>query len=516
MGRNLETMLESVAAQDYTPVTAARPMTGPLVAAQMVPQRKIISAHSFRKLTALLKSQPTPSEDRVGDDRATHAISVFAFPALAEAETTAQPAPFEKFEPEYQPSAQQHYGQAEPQAIAEPEIVKPERVEQAIYLQSAELAVVETVAQPKPNVSSSSKSPFDAGLPIPTTPTVQQSPEQDQEAAELARTLLDMMAASSSSGLPQERALAADTLLRMLPRLPVKSLILLSERVRLMDSPPPLLMAKLIADPNIAVSGPLLEDCMHITDQDLVMVIGDGDVAKIRMIARRRRLSRAIATALVATADSSVLLTLVRNLGAELPQDVFTGLADHASKHADLLAPLCTRPDLPVPFAFELFWLAPAQLRRYILSRFLTDSETLTKILKIARGSAGDETAEPKFAKPEAIVAALTLAGEGDVDGAAAALAAMAQIDPATVLRVLNDDQGEPLIALLKVIGLPRGMITEIFTRQAHSNSRIIDPSREVDELQSVFDSLSFNKARILITYWDWATLKSGPYAPLN
>ena len=35
---------------------------------------------------------------------------------------------------------------------------------------------------------------------------------------------------------------------------------------------------------------------------------------------------------------------------------------------------------------------------------------------------------------------------------------------------------------------------------------------RKVEELQSLFDTLSFNKARVLLTYWDWAVSQSGPY----
>jgi Uncharacterised protein conserved in bacteria (DUF2336) len=350
----------------------------------------------------------------------------------------------------------------------------------------------------------------------PPAPVIQQTPEQEQEASELARSLLDMMAAGNSAGLPQERALAADTLLRMLPRLPLKSTIMLSERVRLMDAPPPLLMAKLLADPNIAVSGPLLEDSNHIGDEDLNMVIQDNDFAKIRIIARRRKLSSAITSELIKTGDDSVLLTLVRNLGAEITQESFLALSEHAKHYPELLAPLCTRPDLPVPFAFELFWLAPVQLRRYLLNRFLTDSENLTKILKIARVTDGDEPTAPLALDIEKISGAFDLLSAGETEAAAFALSAMANINTETTERILADTQGEPMAALLKVIGVSRGDITEAFEILQTTSPALIDPTRNVEELQSTFDSLSFNKARILLTYWDWATLKTGPYAPLN
>jgi hypothetical protein len=44
----------------------------------------------------------------------------------------------------------------------------------------------------------------------------------------------------------------------------------------------------------------------------------------------------------------------------------------------------------------------------------------------------------------------------------------------------------------------------------------LISNDRDVTELQSMFDTLSTTKARILITYWDWAVRKSGPYAPVH
>jgi uncharacterized protein (DUF2336 family) len=291
---------------------------------------------------------------------------------------------------------------------------------------------------------------------------------------------------------------------------------MLAERLCMMESPPHLLVTKLICDPRIEVAGPLLEECSHIVDEDLSLVIQDGDAAKRRMMARRRHVSRTISAQLVNTVDPSVLLNLVRNQNAEISHESFVQLVQLAANQEDLLAPLCIRADLPVPFAFELFWHAPAQLRRYLLSRFLTDSETLTKILKIALETNGDEAAKPELSNADKIMEALQLADDGQLDEGAEILGAAAQINPATALRIMSDRQGEPLAALFKAVGITRAAANEILHGLKNSISGLIDPARDPDELQGLFDSLSFNKARILLTYWDWATLKTGPYAPLN
>jgi uncharacterized protein (DUF2336 family) len=333
--------------------------------------------------------------------------------------------------------------------------------------------------------------------------------------AEVARSLLDMMAAGSTSGLPHERALAADTLLRLVPKLDIKPLIMMAQRLAKADNPPNLLIAKLIRDPRVEVAGPLLEDCPQITDKDLETVVAEGNSAKLRMLARRRHLTVAISYALIKTRDPSVMLTLVRNMEAAISQEGFQALIHAAETEAELLAPLCTRPDLPAPLAFELFWLAPPQLRRFILSRFLTDSETLTKILRITM-STNDSDDHPDVNNQHMLLEALERAARGKLEIAADELAQVLQIAPATALRILCDAEGEPLMVLLKVAGYPRQALAGLMKRFRDADLPLLSSGRELDELQSIFDTLSFNKARILLTYWDWAQRKTGPYAPLH
>jgi uncharacterized protein (DUF2336 family) len=350
-------------------------------------------------------------------------------------------------------------------------------------------------------------------------PVVQAEVEElpAEEAGDLARSLLDMMSSSAGAGLPQERALAADTLLRMVPRMPLKALVAVVDRISLMSHPPELLVARLIRDPRFEVAGPLLERCNNISDQDLSSVIQEGDAAKQRMIARRRVLSSSLSDQLIEFRETSVLLTLVRNAGASLSHDAFNKLAEHAAGHASLLAPLSTRADLPAPVAFELFWLVPPELRRYLLSRFLTDSETLNKILKITMAmQGGEEMAEAKFPERSRIDAVVEHAAAGRMEDAAVNLAEIGGISPENAMRILSDRDGEPLAIVMKALGTGRARFAEILATLKRSDHATLSPNRENSELQNIFDSMSFNKARILLTYWDWAVQKSGPYAASN
>ncbi len=353
--------------------------------------------------------------------------------------------------------------------------------------------------------------------PEPQVVLLQDDDPASIDNADLARSLLDMMASGASSGLPQERALAADTLLRLIPRLDLKSLVMLSQRVARMDDPPSLLVGKLLRDARVEVSGPLLADCQQITDRDLENVIAENDMARMRMIARRRRLTHSITDALVNCGDPSVQLTLVRNAEAEISQEGFLQLIAAAGSNIDLLAPLCTRADMSAPMAFELFWYAPAQLRRFILSRFLTDSETLTKILRITMSTNElDQLNEQEGSMQHTVVEALERAARGKIDIAADELAGVLKVDSKTVRRILKDDQGEPLVVMLKVAGYPRQALSGLLNRFRDVDIGLVNAAREAEELVSIFETLSFNKARILLTYWDWSQRKTGPYAPLH
>jgi len=69
------------------------------------------------------------------------------------------------------------------------------------------------------------------------------------------------------------------------------------------------------------------------------------------------------------------------------------------------------------------------------------------------------------------------------------------------------------LMALLKVAGVSRADLSSALPQLCVGEHALTDPSRVYEELQAVFDQLSFTKARILLTYWDWAITQSGPYA---
>ncbi|HTN96644.1 MAG TPA: DUF2336 domain-containing protein [Nordella sp.] len=303
------------------------------------------------------------------------------------------------------------------------------------------------------------------------------------------------MAVPTTGSLPQERALANDMLLRLLPRMPLRSLRHLAERVCLMETPSQMLVRRLINDPRIEVSGPLLENAMTVDDSDLIVVVNTGNPAKLKLIARRRIISPALSEALIRSNHVDTLLNLIRNRGAAFSIESMWRLTRSAAAHPVLQAPLVTRQDTPSPIAFQLFWRLPSELRRYVLSRFLTDSETITRILTM---NAENEGAERKYAD----LSLLSRLEEATPEAAGAIYAELVQVSRETGARIAEDQGGEALTVALKAAGLTRAQF-----------AGLVDKRADAEALKAIFDTLSFNKARVLLTYWDWAARRTGPYA---
>jgi hypothetical protein len=54
--------------------------------------------------------------------------------------------------------------------------------------------------------------------------------------------------------------------------------------------------------------------------------------------------------------------------------------------------------------------------------------------------------------------------------------------------------------------------MAQALNRWVASPSCAVKGENRILELHALFDSLSFNKARMLLSYWDWASREAGPY----
>ena len=446
-----------------------------------LPERRVFTAESFHSLKLKLSgAHQSPAPATLPDEA----------PAVSSAEPVGESI-------EAPPRASSHLGLGEIIQATDAPPREPETIAQTPA--AAEIATVVPVeAQPasagaQPKNRTFAVRPGDAAFV--ERRVLEKAQPEDAGAGEQAHALLDIMAMPTSGSLPQERALANDTLLRLIPRMPLKSLRRLASRTCMMEAPSEMLVRRLINDPRIEVSGPLLENAMSVHDSDLIAVANTRNPASLKLIARRRLISPALSVALIQSNHVETLLNLVRNQGASFSIESMWRLSYFAADHPMLQAPLVTRQDTPPPIAFQLFWHLPSELRRYVLSRFLTDSETITRILTMNMEAQGTDQ---KYAD----LSLLSKLEHASPQEAGQIFSRLIHVSEATGARIADDAGGEALTVALKAAGLTRAKF-----------AGIIDKHPDAAALKAMFETLSFNKARVLLTYWDWAVMGTGPYA---
>ncbi len=333
----------------------------------------------------------------------------------------------------------------------------------------------------------------------------------DKEALENAsRDLVAIMILPSGQAQPQERFFAGDALLSVLQHLPPTDLTSLARTVARLDVVSERLRTYLVTHPDNDISCRMLKDAHYISDVDLLKVIPEGSEQQLRLIARRRLLNVVVCDAIIKTGNAAAILELLRNAESQLSTSAFVKLMPIVVGNNDLESALCNRKDLPQAVGLEMFWQGGQNLRRYLLTRFLTESAALGKVMSI--GMKVD--AIPAFGgkpSPEDIETLVTQIEKGDA-GAAATLSRYCRITSETAERIVNDPGGEPITVAFKCLAQPRLVMAQALKRWVESKKCPISGEKRMVELHAQFDGMSFNKARMLLAYWDWAARETGPF----
>jgi len=327
------------------------------------------------------------------------------------------------------------------------------------------------------------------GLPAQTAPAAgaggsaksAEAGADDREKEHVATSLLEVLAQPDSAINPHVRSMAMDTLQALLPEIGTPGFLrMLARRLCLMERPPATLLRTLLAGNDREIVQTLLLDA-RMPESLLVEIAERSDPEVQRILARRRRLSTAVCNALLKSDDPEVMLELLRNRNAVIEEHGFWAVVRHAQQEHSLHAPLVTREDLPAAVAFDLFWDLPPMQRRFVISRFVSDSDMLERILKIVRPVA-------------------------------------AELDPAdramhieTVIAMICD--GEALTITFKALGLQRRVFNDVIERIRTAPASPMDGHRDIEELRILFDTLSTNKSWVMLTYWDWSARSLGPYS---
>ena len=306
---------------------------------------------------------------------------------------------------------------------------------------------------------------------------------------------------------PQDRRLALDLLSVLLPEADDFTCDILVERLLVMEAPPKALLSTVLELSTPEDRRRLVEEA-HLPDDLLQDLARHGDVHVQEGIVRRRHLPACATWELVRYASSEIVQMMLRNAAAVMTESCWWHLLRRAVDDERLHTPLATRADLPRHVAWELFWHVGGQQRRHIISRFASDSQQLETLL---------EQAGLKLQRDVDFLADLhVVLGQLDEDSwtqAASRLAQQTGFSRNLCERLLRDKGGEPLAVLLKAHGVSsRDFVALMESMQKHRLATHWTFLTQTAQPEALYGTISINRARMILLYWDWRCRGIGPY----
>lgn len=333
----------------------------------------------------------------------------------------------------------------------------------------------------------------------------------------LIMRLSDLLFLPSGAVTPQERALADDLISRLFVKATRGSKLQLVERMLQHSEPPSALIRTMIhSEDEIAL--PILRSPMKLKQADLISVVTTSGSIYQKCIAEREDLHSAVCDAIIQCADIPTIRVMLRNSSTVISRTGFVRLAEKSLKGPEVLEPMIERADFPADLAHLVFWWSPTGLRQKIIERFASPRQTVFEVVSEALVEDFDEMI-PEVANAFRMVRkarkmdrdeidhALHELQKGDANEALDTLANGSQLKAETIAQIFDDRGGEAIGVFCKAVGFGRERFTRLRSILAERKGGKLDEREAInDAVSMVHDTLSTDKADLILRYWDRAT----------
>ncbi len=357
--------------------------------------------------------------------------------------------------------------------------------------------------------------------------------EGGQARRTLLRRLIDFIAMPASQVAPQDRSMGGDILLDMLFHATDSDRLLCAKRIAVLSDAPRRLL-RYLAQCNIDIARPLLEDSESFDSSDLLEVIDQVTPDHRVLIAKRKRVPSVVSDQLARRGEISAVKALIQNKGADLSETAIDILVERSRKEGDLSSLLINRLELKPAQAMAMFWWSDRDTRRTVLQRHAADrSEMVNMCADVFAIAAKEGWSDPVARKTLQLIerrqrnrqaiersefesledAIETAAAVGMTPELVEEIGYLAGIKPVTSAKILSDTGGEGIAVLCKATGLKRPSLKNLWIAlkrplEADDGS----PHMLFAHLQETYDLLSVAKAQTTLRYWNWSL--SSSYSP--
>jgi uncharacterized protein (DUF2336 family) len=316
----------------------------------------------------------------------------------------------------------------------------------------------------------------------------------DDVRVELARKIGRLLPELSAEASEKLRTLTIETLECLaqdqLPR--VRQM--LAEEIKRMDCVPKHIVHALARDVE-SVAAPILEYSPLLSDSDLIDIITTAQARNaLTAIARRKPLSGNVSDAIATAMDIPAVAALLTNGNAQIRQQTFDKIVDHAAKIRDWHAPLVMRNDLSQRAIRRIARFVSASLIDRLVSLHNLDDDTRGYLRQQMRERLNkDETGENGDAVQDAAAEVAARHANGRVDDAfvadaaqqghreivIAALALLGKVPPDIVHRIFQAASAKAVTALVWRAGLSMRVAFKIQTGLLRLPTRELLPARQ-------------------------------------
>jgi uncharacterized protein (DUF2336 family) len=314
-----------------------------------------------------------------------------------------------------------------------------------------------------------------------------------------------------------ERQIMIDILERLSREVEMAVRKRLADRLAMSGSAP-VELVRLLANDDIDVARPVLENSPVLRDSDLIDVIRQRTKQHQLAVAIRHDVSEDVSAALVDTGNEDVIVTLLNNHDARISSSVLAYLAEEAKRVDAFQKPLVHRPDLPDAVAERMYVWVSAEVKQFILQKFDIDASALDQEIAGAVADAMVDNEDSQKAA-ENLVDQLFDVGELSVDFILRALqqgqvglfergfAKYTGLDYRGIDKVIYGDSGQALATACQAVGFSRSQFLRTYqlTRKANQRGTRLSKDDTV-RLCRLFDGISREAASLTLRRWQRGT----------
>jgi len=144
-------------------------------------------------------------------------------------------------------------------------------------------------------------------------------------------------------------------------------------------------VARKLAGDLDSIALPIIASSPAFSDEDLIEIVRAGSVVRQVAVAGRARVSRDVATVLVAEGCEQSVRTLAANDNADLSEGALATVVDRFAEAPEVLAAVAYRQVLPLHVTERLIQLASEAVREHLISHHAVAPETAIRLAQYSR-----------------------------------------------------------------------------------------------------------------------------------